>query len=122
MNAEKSAGEPVVLALVLDVALIEDTVEAVQPAVRSPGKRIGQLVRVAPAEPGDDDLRLAELRRREVLERIEEDVGRIGDPDTAVADGDPGRDIEALDDRDDPVKLAVALGAFEDLDAILAGA
>src|SRR5207244_13334836 len=37
-----------------DVAVIEDTVEPIQPAVGAPCQRIGQLMRVRPAEPGDD--------------------------------------------------------------------
>src|SRR5262249_24559091 len=59
MDAEEDAGEDEVLAALLDVAVIEDAVESVQPAVRTPRQRVGQFMRVGAAEAGDDDFRLA---------------------------------------------------------------
>src|SRR5262249_23142792 len=73
-----------------------------------------------PAKAGDDDLRLSQFGVRKILERVIEDIRRIGDPGAAVANGDAGGDIEAFDDGGYLVKLTVPLGAFENLDAILA--
>ena len=98
---------------------VEDAVEAVEPAVGPPGQRVGQLVRVGPAEAGDDDLRL--VGRLAVGAFLaEEDVGRVGDPDAAVADGDARGDVQPLGKDGELVGLAVAVGVFEDLDAVAA--
>ena len=48
----------------------------------------------------------------------EEDVGRVGDPDAAVADGDARGDVQPLGEDGELVGLAVAVGVFEDLDAV----
>ena len=95
------------LPLLLDVAVVEDAVEAVEPAVGPPGQRVGQFVRVVAAEAGDDDLRLAG-RLAVGADLVEEDVGRVGDPDAAVADGDAGGDVQPLGEDGDLVDLAVA--------------
>ena len=50
----------------------------------------------------------------------EEDVGRVGDPDAAVADGDSRGDVEAVGEDREPVGLAVAVGVLEDLDPVAA--
>ena len=63
---------------------------------------------------------LPSLARRKILKRIEENIRGIGDPDSAMPDGDSRRNIEAIDDGGDLVELAVALGALQQLDAILA--
>ena len=52
----------------------------------------------------------------------EEDVGRVRDPDAAVADGDARGDVQALGEDGELVGLAVAVGVFEDLDAVPARA
>src|SRR5690349_11280123 len=52
MNAKQCAGEVELLAVLLHDALVEDAVETVQPAVRSPGKRVWKLVRVIAAKAG----------------------------------------------------------------------
>ena len=52
----------------------------------------------------------------------EEDVGRVGDPDAAVADGDARGDVQPLGEDGELVGLAVAVGVFEDLDAVRARA
>src|SRR5262249_47411680 len=117
MNAEQSAGELVLLAAVLDVAVVEDAVEAIEPAVGPPGERVGQLVRVGAAKAGDDDFRLAGRLAVGPL-AVEEDVRRVGHPDAAVADRDAGGDVEALGEDGDLVVVAVAAGALQDLDAV----
>ena len=75
----------------------------------------------APAEPGDDDLAGVGLAVA-VGVAEEEDVGRIGDPDAAVADGDPRGDVQPVGEDGELVGLAVAVGVFEDLDAVAARA
>ena len=52
----------------------------------------------------------------------EEDVRRVGDPDAAVADGDAGGDVQPLGEDRELVGLAVAVGVFENLDAVAARA
>src|SRR5262249_27139921 len=120
VDAEQGAGEAVVLALVLDVGMVEDPIEAVEPAIGAPGQRVGQFVRVGASEAGNDDFGFA--RGLAVgTDLVEEDVGRVGDPDAAVADGNARGNVEALGEHGDLVDLAVAVGVFEDLDAIAAG-
>ena len=63
-------------------------------------------MRVVAAEAGDDDFSLVGLAVAVgVLE--EEDVGRVGDPDAAVADGDAGGDVQAVGEDGDLVDLPV---------------
>ena len=103
----------------LDVGRVEDAVEAVEPAVGSPGERVGQLVRVVAAEAGDDDLALVGLAVAVgVLQ--EENVGRVGDPHAAVADGDARGNVQSVGEDGELVDLAVAVGVFQDLDAVAA--
>ena len=104
-----------------DLAGVEDAVPAVEPAVGAPGQRIGQLVGIVAAEAGHDDLAGVGLAVAvAILE--EEDVGRVGHPDAAVADGDSGGDVQAVGEDGEPVGLAVAVGILEDLDPIAARA
>ena len=84
------------------MAAIEDAVEAVEPAVRAPGQRVGQFVRIDAAEAGDDDLRLAG-RLAVGTDLVKEDVRRVGDPDAAMADRDAGRDVQPLGEDGDLV-------------------
>ena len=77
-------------------------------------------MRIDSAKARSPRLAACQLSGREILKWIEENIGRIGDPDAAVADRDAGGDIEAVDDGGDLVELAVALGALQQLDAILA--
>ena len=120
MDAEDRAGEFVGLAVPrLHLAGVEDAVPAVEPAVGPPGQRVGQLVGVGAAEAGRDDLAGVGLAVA-VGVAEEEDVGRVGDPDAAVADGDARGDVEALGEDREPVGLAVAVGVLEDLDAVAA--
>ena len=44
--------------------------------------------------------------------------GAVSDPDAAVADRDAGRDIQSLGEDRDFVVMAVALGVFENFDAV----
>src|SRR5262249_34766134 len=74
VDAETGAREIECLAVLLDDAAIEDAVEPIEPAVRAPGQRVRQFVRIMSAKAGDDDLRFSEFCVREILEWIEEDV------------------------------------------------
>ena len=72
---------------------------------------------VVAAEAGHDDFAGVSLAVAvSILQK--KDVGRIGDPDPSVADGDSRGDIEAVGKDRETVGLAVAVGIFEDLDAI----
>src|SRR5262249_4420142 len=83
MNAEQDTGEAEILALVLDGALVEDAVEAVEPAIGAPGQRVGQLMGVGTAKAGDDYFRLAgRLTVGAFL--VEEDVRSVGHVNAAV--------------------------------------
>src|SRR5262245_61435222 len=88
MDAEQRTREAIGVAVVaLHGGRIEHAVEAVEPAVRAPGERVGQLVRVGAAETSDDDFRLAGRFTIGAF-FIEEDVRGVGDPDATVADRD----------------------------------
>ena len=120
VDPEDGAGEFVDLAAMLDPGRVEDAVPAVEPAVRPPGQRVRQLVGVEPAEAGDDDLGLVRLAVAVgVLQ--EEDIGRVGDPDPAGADGDPRGDVQAFGEDRELVGPAVAVGVLQDLDPVPAG-
>src|SRR5206468_2273405 len=97
-----------------------NTVEAVKPAVWTPGKGIRQFVRIRAAEAGDDDLGLTHPRLFPVFHGIEEEVRRIGDPHAAVTHRDAGGDVQAFDHGGDLVVAPIALSAFQHFDAILA--
>src|SRR5262249_31598368 len=121
VDAEHGAGEGVLFAAALDVAVVKDAVKAVQPAVRAPGQGVGQLVGVGAAEAGDHHLRRAgRLAVGAFL--VKEQVRGVGHPDAAVADRDAAGDVETLGEDGDLVVGAVAFGTFQDLDAVLAGA
>ena len=96
VNPEDRTRECVRLAILRDdLRRVEHAVPAVEPAVGAPGQGIGQLVGVVAAEAGRDDFAKVSLAVAvSVLEK--EDVGRIGDPDASVADGDSRWDVEAV--------------------------
>ena len=117
VDAEHGAGEIEGLAVVNDVGGVEDAVPSVEPAVGAPRQRIGKLVGVVAAEAADDDFLLVGLAGPlGVLE--EEDVGRVGHPDAAVAEVEAGGDVEAVGEDRDLVERAVAVGVFEDFNTI----
>src|SRR6202044_1081591 len=74
MDAKQGTSEVEGFAVLLDDAAIENAVEAIEPAIRAPGERVRQFVRVMSAKAGDDDLRLSQFSVREILERIEKDI------------------------------------------------
>ncbi len=76
---------------------------------------------VVAAESGGDDL--AEISLAVAVSILEkENIGRIGDPDSTVADGDSRGDIESLREDGETIGLAVTVGILEDLDPIAARA
>ena len=86
--------------LSIDLALVEHAVQSVEPAVRPPGQRVGQLVRVGAAEAGEHDF-AADLLA--VLLAQEEQVGRVEHPDAAVADRDARGDVQPVGEDGDLV-------------------
>ena len=117
MQAEHGRVEDMLAPLVRDVTLVEDAVESIQPAVGSPGERIGKLVGVGPAEPGDDHLAgVGPVIAVGVFQ--EENVGGVGHPDPAVTDGDGRGNVQPLGKHGHLVGGAIAVGVFEDFDAI----
>src|SRR5262249_29540458 len=83
VDAVHRAGEAKILAVLLDVAVVEDAVEAVQVTVRAPGEGVGQLVGVVAAKARDDDLRLAG-RLAVGSYSIEKNLRRVGHPHAAM--------------------------------------
>src|SRR5206468_1008406 len=94
MDAKHRTREAPLLAVLLDDARVEDAVEAVEITVWAPRQRIGQLVGIGSAEAGDDQLGLADRWPVTIHEGIEKKVGRVGNPDAAVADRDARRNVE----------------------------
>ena len=104
------------------VAVVEDSVQAVQPAVRSPGQRVRQFVRVVTSEAGNNHLSRAVGNRIAISIRHEQDVRRIRDPHAAMSDSDSAGDIEAIQKDRHLVGLAVTSGVFQNFDTVTAGA
>ena len=116
------------------VALREDAVQPVEPAVRPPLEGVQRLVRVLAAEPLQQRLELARLV---VLVLDEPEVRRRPDEHPAVPDLDPGgqverpeagllpllghREVLPLGEHRPLVADAVAVGVFEDDDAVPRG-
>ncbi len=72
---------------------------------------------VGATEAGDDDLAgVGPVVAVSVLQ--EENVGGIGDPDPAVTDGDGRGNVQPLGKHGHFVGSAIAIGVFEDFDAI----
>ena len=119
MDPEERGGEVEGLAAMLHDRAVEDAVEPVEPAVRPPGERIRQLVRVVASETGQHDLPGVGLAVAVgVLE--EEEVGRVDDPDAPPADRDPRGYVQTFGEDGELVHSAVAVGIFEDLDPVAA--
>src|SRR5262245_38077320 len=72
------AGELVRFALMFDLGVIEDAVESVEPAVRTPDERIGKLVRVVASEAGEQHFASVGFTVA-VGVFHEEQIGRIAD-------------------------------------------
>ena len=129
MDAEQSAGEVPwflvfavvwVFGAVRDMGRIEDSVETIQPAIGAPGEGVGEFVCIIAAEAGDNDFLLV---RFAIVVGVtnEEEIGRIGDPDTTVSDGDTAGDIEAFEEDGGFVDGTVTIGVFENTDTVFSG-
>ena len=114
LDAEDGTTEVEHLALLDYVVAAPHAAQAVEPAVGTPAQGIGQPIGVLLAKAGHDDLGLA---GHPVAEWDEEDIRGVGDPDAAVADRDSGRHLQRSRKGGNLVEGAVALAAFQDLDA-----
>ena len=76
-------------------------------------------MRVGAAEAGDDDLGRSVGLAVSIGVGDEEDVGRIRDPHAAVSNRNAAWNVEAVEEDRERVALPVAIGVFQNLDAIL---
>ena len=74
---------------------------------------------VIAAETGDDNFRCIRLAIA-VGVLHEQDIGRVRNPDSAMSDSDAARDIQALHEHGELVRLTVGVGIFKDFDAVFA--
>src|SRR3989442_15793181 len=91
---------------------IEHTVQAVEPPVRTPGQRVGQLVRVGTPEAGENHFAAVLLP---VLLAQEEKVRRVEHPDAAVADRHARGNVQAIGKDRHFVSAAIRVRVFENL-------
>ena len=103
-----------------DLRVREHAVGAVQPAVRSPSKRVQRLVRVLVAPSVEQHLRRPGRPIGARLHRDEQQVRSGADPDPAEPDLEAADEIELVDEHLAPVEPAVAIRVLEDQDAIAA--
>ena len=103
-----------------DVRVREHAVRSVEPAIGAPGEGVEHLVRVLIAPAVEQHLRRARRTVRPVLDRNEQQVRRRADPHAAEADLDAADEIQVLGEDLAAVEASVAVGVFEDQDAVLA--
>jgi hypothetical protein len=95
----------------------EDAVSHVQVSVGAPGEAIEEFVTILETEAGHDGLTVVSaVIVGSILE--EQEVGGLTDVSTAVAQEQAGGEVEAVGPDVDCVGVAIAVGIFEDLDAI----
>ena len=103
-----------------DPGLRLDAVAAVEPAVRPPGERVEDVVLGVLDVPAvEHDLGRAG-RLVAVVDRDEEQVRRRAEPDAAEAELDAGEVHAVVEEDGLLVERAVAVGVFEDDDAVAA--
>ena len=95
-------------------------VESIQPAVRSPGEVVGERLRVLHAEATEQDFGVAIRHVVAVSIRIEEQVRCLEDVNSALAEFDPGTEIQPLHEVLERIGLAVAVRVFADGNAVRA--
>src|SRR5581483_847437 len=103
-----------------DARMGEDTVAAVQPAIRSPAEGVERLVRVLVVPAVEQHLRRAGWLVLALFDRHEQQVRRRPNPDAAEADLQATDEIKPFQEHRALVEFAVAVGVLEDQDAILA--
>src|SRR5205823_7920070 len=104
-----------------DAGLGLNAVATVQPAVRPPGQRVEDIVLGVLYVPAvEDDFRRAVRLIMAVPHRDEHEVGGRAEPDAAEADFDAGKVDAVVEEHGLLVELAVAVGVFEDHDAVAA--
>src|SRR5262249_18838043 len=110
---------PVGGAWLADARVCENTVTAVQPAIRAPAESVERLVRVLPAPAVEQHLRRTGWFVLAVLDRHKQEVRRRPDPDAAKADFETADQVQVLHEHGALVKGAGAGGVLEDDDAVL---
>ena len=103
-----------------DARVREHAVAAVEPAVRAPDEGVERLVRVLVGPAVEQDLRLAVGHVVAVAIGNEQQVRRRADPHAAEADFQAAHQVQPLGEHRALVELAVAVGVFEDQDAVAA--
>ena len=100
----------------------ENTVTTIKPAVRAPGEGVQCLVRVGVVIPAvEENLRITRgFRRVAVLDWNEHEVGRGAYPYAAEAELQSADQIQVIEEHRAPIEFAVAVGVFEDQDAVVA--
>ena len=95
----------------------EDAVRQVEPAVRSPGETVQQLVPVFQAETREQNLaRVGTVVVVGVLEK--QQIRGLTDIDAAVTDQNSGGQVQAVGKHGDLVRTAIVVRVFQNLDAI----
>ena len=112
----RSASEAAGLA---DARVREDAVAAVEPAVRSPDEAVERLVRIVLAPAVEQDLGRAVGTVVAVAVGNEKKMRGRADPDAAEADFQAADQVEVVGKDLARVEPAVAVGVFEDENAIL---
>ena len=106
-----------------DMRWAEHAVAAVEPAIGSPVEGVERLVRVGGVVPAiEQDLRVTgRLRCVAVGDRDEHQVRGGTDPEAAEAELHAGNQVHVFEEHRALVGLVVAVGVFEDEDAVFAG-
>ena len=86
--------------------------EAVEPAVRPPGQRVGHRVGVFHAEAGQEHLGIAVGPVVAVAVGVEQQVRRLEDEHAAVAEGQPAGQVQPGHEVAGAVGPAVAVGVL----------
>src|SRR5437868_7006483 len=97
----------------------EDAMTAVEPAVRPPNEAVECLVRVFQSPAIENDPRRTGRLVLALLDRNEEQLRRLADPDTAEAEFHTRDEVQAFVEDGSLVEHAVSVGILEDEDAIL---
>src|SRR5690242_10969470 len=97
----------------------KDAVATVQPAVRPPSEGIQGFMGVLVGPTIEQNFwRTGWLRFIAVLNRDEHQVRCSADPDTAKTDFQTAHKVQPFHENGPPIKFAVAIGIFENEDAI----
>ncbi len=101
-----------------DAGVGEDAVAAVEPAVGAPGEAVERFVGVVLSPAVEQDLGRAVGAVVAVPVGDEIEFGRRADPDAAEADLEAADQVQVVGEDLAGIEAAVAVGVFEDQDAI----